>query len=164
MARELLLIGLCAALAGGCKNEPGASAKATHASDSSAAASAPIDRSPAADRPPLASKSNFRIDAAPPACAAGKPCEVELRLTALGEYKVNKDYPFKFLPKEQAGLTVEDVAAFAHQGKQQGAFKVRFHADAAGPAQLAGVFKLSVCTEAECAIEEPEIALAVDVR
>ena len=160
MARELLLIGLCAALAGGCKNEPGAGAKAAHVSDSSAAASAPIP----ADQPPLVSKSNFRIDAAPPACAAGKPCEVELRLTALGEYKVNKDYPFKFLPKEQAGVTIEDVAAFAHQGKQQGAFKVRFHADAAGPAQLAGVFKLSVCTEAECAIEEPEIALAVDVR
>lgn len=158
MARELLLIGLGAALAAGCKKEPAEGAQAVGASQQGSVAA------PVPDRPPLASKSNFRIDAAPPSCSAGQPCEVELRLTALGGYKVNKDYPFKFLPKEQPGVTVDEVAAFAHQGKQHGAFKVRFHAASAGPAQLAGVVKLSVCTEAECAIEEPEIALALDVR
>ena len=76
MARELLVIALVAACGcGGCKKSE----------------SAPTGT-------PLAGKAFYRIDASPPAaCASGSMCEARVVLTALGDYHVNKDYPFKFI-------------------------------------------------------------------
>lgn len=159
MARELLLIAIAAGAMACSKAErapEGASGKAGAPSASPSAASR--------TEPPLAGKDFYRIDAAPLAeCKAGTACQVELLLTAMGDYKVNKDYPFKFIADEKPGLSVHGNGSFAHQGKQSGALTVKFHADAAGTAQLAGTFKLSVCTEATCEIEEPKIALSIPV-
>ena len=159
MARELLLIAIAAIAAGAA-----ACSKAEKSSEGAAAAGGSAPSAAAPTEPPLASKDFYRIDAAPiAACKAGAACQVELRLTAMGDYKVNKDYPFKFIADEKPGVSVHGNGSFAHQGKQSGALTVKFHADAAGTAQLTGTFKLSVCTEATCEIEEPKIALAIPV-
>jgi hypothetical protein len=154
MVRELLLIAIAAGAI--------ACSKAENSSKGAPAATAPA--AAASTVPRLAGKDFYRIDAAPIAeCKAGAACQVELRLTAIGDYKVNQDYPFKFIADEQPGLSVHGTGSFAHQGKQSGALTVKFHASAAGIAQLAGTFKLSVCTEATCEIEEPKIALSIPV-
>jgi hypothetical protein len=166
MVRELLLIALAAgamACSKAEKSPEGAGASTVGASGVSGKADVPSGA--ARTEPPLAGKDFYRIDTAPLAeCKAGTSCQVELRLTALGDYKVNKDYPFKFLAEEQPGISVDGTGSFAHQGKQSGAMTVKFQVDTAGTAQLAGTFKLSVCTEATCEIDEPQIAFSIPVK
>lgn len=162
MARELLPIALGAlgALALGaaaCSRSDGAG-KAGPAKGEPA----PV----AADAPPLAGNDFYRVDAAEPtACSAGQTCEAKLRLTALGAYHVNDDgYPFKFVADAAPGIAVEKDGVFAQKSPKIGELTVKFRAEAAGTAQVAGVFKLSVCSEADCQIEEPKIAFAVPVK
>jgi hypothetical protein len=158
MARELAaLIGGALALLACKRDDTNHSAKAADSTRASAAASG------APARISLAQSEVFRIEATPPPCAVGSECEAELHLTALGTYKVNEEYPFKFVAADMPTLQVEGHS-FEHVAKQEGQLRVRFRASAAGPAQLTGAFKLSVCNEATCEIEEPVVKLAVDVR
>jgi hypothetical protein len=163
MARELLLLALTAG-AMAC-SKPDQAAEGAGATTAAGAAPSGAPSTAARAEPPLAGKDFYRIDAAPIAeCKAGTSCQVELQLTAMGDYKVNKDYPFKFIADETPGISVHGTGSFAHQGKQSGAMTVKFHVDTAGTAQLAGTFKMSVCTEATCEIEEPKIALSIPVK
>lgn len=115
--------------------------------------------------PPLAGKAFYRIDAAPPAaCAPGASCEARLVLTALGDYHVNKDYPFKFVGEPTPAAPVDGEGAFAIDDARHGTMTVTFRPAAAGTAKLVGTFKLSVCSDETCEIETPRIELAVPVR
>lgn len=119
---------------------------------------------PAAAAAPLAGKEFYRIDSTPSApCAAASICEVRLQLTALGDYKVNRDYPFKFVPQPSAAVRWEDPGTYTHESATSGVLRLRFRAEQPGTSQLTGVFKLSVCTEAVCEIEEPTIVISVQV-
>jgi hypothetical protein len=152
MAREpwLLALAAAAAVTGACKRE--------NELRPPAPGTAPI--TPA----PLAGKSFYRIDAGPRTpCTAGAPCEARLVLTALGEYKVNKDYPFKFVVEPAPGVTVDGPGTFALDDAKSGTLTIRFRAQRSGPARLTGTFKLSVCTEEQCEIEEPKIELELPV-
>lgn len=145
MARDRLALALClaaaAGAAGGCRKTGGGE--------------------PAG--PPLAGKPFYRIDAGPPvACAQGATCEARLVLTALGDYHVNKDYPFKFVG-EPAGAPVDGEGAFAFDDVKHLTMTVKFRPAAAGTAKLVGTFKLSVCSDDTCEIEKPTIELAVPV-
>jgi hypothetical protein len=147
MARELLLIALVAACS---RDRPGASGQAAQ---------------PASGAPPLASKAFYRVDAGPEvACTAGATCEARLQLTALGDYHINQDYPFKFVGEPAPALPLVGEAAFALADAKHGTLTVRFTPTAAGARTLAGVFKLSVCSDDTCEIEKPKLALAVTVR
>ena len=141
MARELLLIALLAACG--------------------------RDRSAAADHPasaPLASKPFYRVDAGPELpCATGTTCEARLQLTALGDYHINKDYPFKFIG-EPSTLSLDGDASFALTDAKHGTLTIPFKPTAAGPQTLTGVFKLSVCSDDTCEIEKPTLSFAVAVR
>ena len=124
----------------------------------SAPASAPAE---VAKGPPLASMDFFRIDAKPVApCAPGDTCMAELVLTALGDYKVNDDYPFKFVGDPDGDCTVEGTGTFKKDSAKRGTMTVRFRPAKPGAA-LTGTFKLSVCTEEECEIESPAITLPI---
>ena len=113
---------------------------------------------------PLAGKAFYRVDAGPGTpCAAGAPCEARLVLTALAGYKVNKDYPFKFVSDPAPGVTVDGTGTFAFDDARTGTLTIRFRAAARGPARLSGTFKLSVCPEEQCEIEEPKIRLELPV-
>ena len=88
MARELLLIALVAA--SGC-------ARCSRSEPAEAAGK------------PLAGKAFYRLDAGPqPPCARGATCEARLVLTALGDYHVNKDYPFKFVG-DPGALPIDEI-------------------------------------------------------
>ena len=113
---------------------------------------------------PLASKPFYRIDAGPPvACAHGATCEARLVLTALGDYHINQDYPFKFVGEPAPAPPVDGEGAFAIDDARHGTMTVTFRPAAAGTAKLVGTFKLCVCSEETCEIETPRIELAVPV-
>lgn len=113
---------------------------------------------------PLAGKTFYRIDAGPPsACAQGATCEARLVLTALGDYHVNQDYPFKFIGEPAPAVPVDGQGAFAIDDAKHLTMTVKFR-PAAGSATLVGTFKLSVCSDDTCEIETPRIELAVPVR
>lgn len=160
-ARELALIALVAI---GCKKEQapapppseGAAQQATGANRGEPSAATE------SSAPPLASMPFFRIDARPLApCAVGSTCEAQLVLTALGDYKVNGDYPTKFVADPASEVAVEGQGTFALDGEKRGTLTVKFKPDKPGTAKLVGTFKLSVCTEETCEIEAPKIALDV---
>jgi hypothetical protein len=141
----LAVIGLTVALAGaGCKKrEP--------------AAAVPAGK-------PLASKPFYRVDAGPPSrCASGAACEATLVLTALGDYHVNKEYPFKFVGEAAPAPALDGDGAFALGDAKHGTMTVKFKPAAAGTTTVSGTFKLSVCSEDTCEIETPKIELAVPV-
>jgi hypothetical protein len=122
---------------------------------------------PAATPPPVPAGATritgeqYVVDVVPPAaCAAGAACAVELRLHALGGFKVNKDYPHKFVVADGAAAPAAP-GKLALDGAHAGTMTLAFSPAAAGPVRVAGVFKLSVCSDDNCVIAEPEIALEV---
>jgi len=146
MARDRIALALCLAVAagaaGGCRKAGGGE--------------------PVAGKP-LAGKPFYRVDAGPPvACAQGATCEARLVLTALGDYHVNQDYPFKFIG-EPAAVPVDGEGAFAIDDARHLTMTVKFRPAAPGTAVLVGTFKLSVCSDDTCEIEKPTIELAVPV-
>lgn len=119
------------------------------------------DQAAPSSSPPLASKAFYRLDAGPaPSCTANTTCEAQVVLTALGAYHVNKDYPTKFL----AASPLDGVPIFALTDATHGTMTVRFKPATAGTTTLAGTFKLSVCSDDTCEIEQPQISLPIAVR
>jgi len=115
--------------------------------------------------PPLASKSFFRVDAVPeqPACRANEPCEARVVLTALGDYHVNDNYPFKLIADVSPDVKVDGTGSFSPDGKR-GTLALPFRASKSGTAKIAGTFRLSVCNDDNCQIEAAKIAFDVAVR
>ena len=141
MARELLIaLATAAAAASACKR------------DREAPPPGPQPVLPA----PLAGKPFYRIDAGPRSpCTAGAPCEARIVLTALGAYHVDEKYPTQFIPDPAPGVTIEGPGAFVLDDARSGTLTIRFRAERGGPARLSGTFKLRVCTDGQCEIEEP---------
>ena len=103
----------------------------------------------------------FRVDVTPPAsCKRAQPCEAKLKVVALNGYKVNAEYPFKFVGDAAPSLAFEGTGTF---DKATGTMTVKFRADAAGKINVSGLFKLSVCSADLCKIERPKISFAVPV-
>lgn len=103
---------------------------------------------------------NFHVDAAAlPGCAAGAPCSAIAELTALGGFKVNREYPFKFVP--EATTTLDGAATFTPTGVHTGRLIIRFHRPTAAPTRITGAFKLSVCSADVCQVETAALAIAV---
>ena len=118
----------------------------------------------APEAPPLASKAFYRVDPGQRTpCASGAVCEARLVLTALGDYHVNKDYPFKFVADPAPAIAVDGEGTFALDDARNGTMTVKFRPSAAGTARLVGTFKLSVCSADTCEIETPKIELPVPV-
>lgn len=167
MARELIAIALALSL-GACG----------HGADKQVG-DKPVGDKPAGDKPavdhkvdtairsaaaPLASKSFYRVDAGPPTqCTIGDVCEAHLVLTALGDYHVNQEYPFKFVGEPASTTPVDGEGTFALDDEQHGTLTVKFRPAVPGTAKLVGTFKLSVCSSENCQIEKPRVELAVPV-
>src|SRR5262245_8208196 len=93
----------------------------------------------------------------PDSCRIASTCEATIQLTALGDYKVNKYYPFKFVADPGVGVTVEGPGTFAARDLKTGILTLTLRPTAAGTARVSGKFKLSVCTEEVCKIEAPVV-------
>ena len=143
MARELAVLALALAAGGAC----GGCKKAE---------SVPAGQ-------PLAGKAFYRVDrGATTPCATGSTCELRLVLTALGDYHVNKDYPFKFVA-DPAAVPLDGDGGFALDGEKRGTMTIKFRPAAPGNAKVVGSFKLSVCSDDTCEIESPRLELSVPV-
>ena len=106
----------------------------------------------------------FRIELAPPPpCKPTSPCEVTLVVHSLDGYKINPEYPTKFVAEPSPGVTVAGTGTFAVSSTSVGTMIVAMTAAHPGTARLAGAFKLSVCTEEICEIAAPQIAFDVPV-
>lgn len=102
---------------------------------------------------------NFHVDAAPLGpCAAGTPCVVAADLTAENGFKVNPEYPYKLV---EPSVPLAGAATFTPLSTHHGRLLVKFDRAAAGPSQLTGTFKLSVCSADVCQIEQVALAVAV---
>jgi len=146
MARELIAIAI--ALLCACRRDAPAAAEA---------AAGPASA-------PLAAQPFYRVDRAPQAaCASGAICETALVLTALGNYHVNKDYPFKFVGDPATAVHVDGPGAFAFGDAKHGTMTIKFRPASPGTAKLVGTFKLSVCSDENCEIEAPKLELLVPV-
>ena len=154
MRRELLAILIVAACNGANRSKP---VEPEPTEPTEAAGSATV--AAANDDAPV-----FRLEVAPPAsCAVGAACEARIVLTALGAYKVNKEYPFKFVADPGPGVSIDGTGTFAPTDAKTGTMTVRFRAEAAGTSRVSGTFKLSVCTDDICKIEAAKVAFDVPV-
>lgn len=109
-------------------------------------------------------------------CQAGATCTVTLRLEARGEYHLNTEYPYKFtaanapsvefLGTDGGGKNVFTKVAgdFAKQSEKVGVMTVKFTPKAAGNVTIEGVYKLSVCSEATCKLDNPSAKVTLAVR
>lgn len=115
--------------------------------------------------------NNFAVDVTSPGCRVNEACTVTLRLNALNAFHINKDYPYKFIGTPGPNVTfLTDNATFDKasgdykaEGEKAATLTVRFKPTSAGEAKVTGKYKLSVCADEQCLIEQPMITLAVPV-
>jgi hypothetical protein len=108
-----------------------------------------------------ATGAHYRIDSPPQiTCTAAATCEAKLVVNALGDYHLNDRYPFKFEADAQPGIAIES-ATFSHDAATAGTMTIRFRANTPGTAKLAGTLRLCVCTDDNCDVESPKIAVDV---
>ena len=120
--------------------------------------------------------SNFFVDSVQAGdCAAGANCSLTLTLVATGAFHINDEYPYKFraddapgvifLGKDTAGPSVFSKAASNWQkaAPQKGVMTVGFQS-AKGQKSLSGTFKLSVCSEQNCQLEQQTVATTITVH
>ncbi len=160
--------------AGGAPSSPVTSAAAAPAA-SAASAPAVAAAAPApADCGHTACGESFFVDAvAPDACTTGARCDVTLKLVATGAFHVNDQYPYRykaqptptveFLGTDPAGKNVFSKPAgdWTQTGAKSGVLTVHLTPTAKGGSTISGVFKLSVCSEQNCLIEQPEVHVAI---
>jgi len=150
-----------------------AGAKASTATSGKAAptSSAKPEAAPLKPAATSISGKNFTLAVGSPGCRVDVPCAVTLRITAGGEFHVNKEFPYKFTANAAPGVTflgggdanVFSRAAgdFREETEKSATMTVRFKPTAAGEARVAGTYKLSVCTADQCQVESQAVQLAV---
>ena len=105
----------------------------------------------------------FRVEVAPPtSCAVAVSCEAKVHLTALDGFKVNDQYPHKFVADKGSAVTLDETS-FTRHGNDKGTLSIKFRTDSPGTAKITGTFRLSVCTPKICKTEAPKIAIDVPV-
>ena len=143
--------------------------------DSAAATSSKTKATVAAG--PHVDGNHFTIDAAPAGdCAAGASCAVAVKLAAQGEFHINQQYPYKFTAVQAAGVTylgsdnnnpnvfTKNAGDFVIGDEKTATMTVKFKAASKGAVAIAGTFKLSVCSSANCQLEQQDVSVNVTVR
>jgi hypothetical protein len=113
--------------------------------------------------------ADYFVDAAPVSCTAGSPCSLTLKVVATGDFHVNDEYPYRFkaddapgvafLGTDPSGSSTFSKAAGDWQkaDAKSGAMTVKLIAANPGGAAIAGTLKLSVCSAANCLLEQPRV-------
>lgn len=117
--------------------------------------------------------TNFTLDLEAPRCNAGAECAMTIKLVAAGDYHVNAEYPYKFVASAAPGVEFLGKGAattftraagdFVSHGEKSGTMTVRFKPSSPGEARIAGTYKLSVCSEDQCQIEQEKLDLTVPI-
>src|SRR5207253_2246329 len=123
-----------------------------------------------------ADDTSYALTSDAPECKVGATCTATLRLEAKGEFHLNEEYPFKFtgadnakveyLGTDGAGRNIFSKAAgdFAKQTEKVGVMTVKFKPSAPGNVTIEGVYKLSVCSEATCKLDNPSAKVTLAVK
>ena len=117
---------------------------------------------------------NFFVDTQAPAeCAVGSTCDLAVKLTALGDFHVNDEYPYRFKANDVPGI---DYAGTDAMGKgvfskpagdwkkadaKTGVMTVKFTPREKGDKTITGTFKMSVCSAANCLLEQRDLSAVV---
>lgn len=113
--------------------------------------------------------STYKIDTSLADCGAGMACIGTIRLEALGAYHINETFPYKFkanagqglefLGKDAADRSVfsKNTDDFQKQGEKVGLLAVRYKAPP-GKVSFNGKFKFSVCSDANCLLEQADLS------
>jgi hypothetical protein len=110
----------------------------------------------------LAAFPYVRVDLGPSStCTVATSCEARVVVTALAGYKVNPEYPHKFVAEVSPELAIEGTGTFTVDDAGRGTMTIRFRPARSGTLTLAGTLKLSVCTDEECQIEAPRLSFSV---
>jgi hypothetical protein len=120
---------------------------------------------------------NFFIDtSSPPGCAPGATCTAGFRLVATGDFHINDQYPYRFKADDAkdlqffgtdvGGKNVFSKAAgdWQKSDAKSGAMTVKFAPAGAGQKTVAGAFKVSVCSDANCLLEQRQVSAVVLVQ
>ena len=98
---------------------------------------------------------------------SGKPGEVTITLDAKPPFHINDKYPYKFKPKQEAGLKFPSPVIgkdAAKLEKQRMTMAVAFVPESPGKHKLSGVLAFSVCTDDKCLIEKRDLAFDVQSK
>jgi hypothetical protein len=100
--------------------------------------------------------------------AKDQPGAVRVRLFAKGDYKINDEYPFKFVCQDPPakGVSYPKPSLGKGDGKFEGKeaeLSVPFVPSESGTVQVGGVFSLSVCTASNCLIDKRPLLVDVSV-
>jgi len=107
--------------------------------------------------------NNFAVDvSAPGNCKVQSPCAMSIKLTALGSYHINNEYPYKWVGDPIDGIEYigKKNGEFKKETETQATMTVAFKS-AGTNAKVGGVYKLSVCSEDKCQIETQRVELSV---
>jgi hypothetical protein len=119
--------------------------------------------------------NNYKVDTKVDDCAADSECTGMIRLEALGSYHINDAYPYKFTAYEAPAIEFHGKDAanksvfgknngdFEKQGEKAAVVRIRFKAPK-GKVSFSGKFKMSVCSEANCQLEQPDVSFDGTVR
>ncbi len=111
----------------------------------------------------------YTADIAPAgACVHGADCSVVVTLTAKPGYHINAQYPYKFkLADAPSGVSYVKPVIQRADGtfdEKKGSLPVPFKAANPGKVTIVGTLSLSVCSDATCVIEKPELSVDVNVN
>lgn len=113
---------------------------------------------------------HYTIDVAAAGCKASKECTATVKLDAVGDYHLNKEYPHKVkvadsdavkFAKPEFGKTSGD---FKSANDKSGVITVTFTPAKAGKTEVTGTFKFAVCSDRDCAPAQETIKVAIDVK
>jgi hypothetical protein len=138
-----------------CKRDGGRGEGAAESAGVAAPGGRAVPRDPLPAGAVRVSGKNFHVDAAP----VGS--HVLADLTALEGFKVNRDYPYRFVPDAASRPHVEGEAAFAVTGAHTGRLMVPLRSGVPAGTQVGGTFKLSVCSAEVCQIEDAVLSVAI---
>ncbi len=124
---------------------------------------------PPAEARPSWSEPNFTlVGTAPAPVAAGTPGSFELVLTPLGEYHVNREYPWTVSVTGPEGVTLPqptlESGSAAEMTDSIARFSVPFTASAAGTHHLVANVDFGICTDEGCQFETRAVAVDVTVN
>jgi hypothetical protein len=141
----------------------------------SEASTAPSAAPPSAEAP-AGDDGSYALTTSVADCAVGATCTVTLRVEARGEFHLNPEYPYKFTAGDVAGVDflgtdgggknvfTKAAGDFAKQSEKVGVMTVKFKPSKAGDVTIAGVYKLSVCSDATCKLDNPSAKVTLAVR
>ena len=130
---------------------------------------------PQVDSPDGATKhlegDHFALDLETKGCKAGAECTMTIKLAIQGDFHVNKEYPYRYVAADTAGVEylgkadknkfTKDAGDFVAADEKNGTMTVKFKPATAGKLKLTGVYKMSLCSADQCQIEEPSLELTI---